>query len=157
MSQQEQTLVLIKPDGVNRGIVGEILQRFERKGLKIVAIKMVKLSDEILDDHYSHHKEKPFFKDLKKFMQLSPNIAIVLEGNHAIKTVREMAGTTYGFEASPGTIRGDYSSSVSHNVVHASEDKESAKKEIARFFKKEEIFSYNRIDWDAIYAVDEQL
>ena len=157
MAQQEKSLVLIKPDGVNRGIIGEILQRFERKGLKIVGLKMIKLSDEVLDKHYSHHKDKPFFKALKDFMKLSPNIALVLEGNHAVRTVRKMAGPTRGFEASPGTIRGDYSSSISHNIIHASEDEEQAKKEIKRFFSKEEIFSYNRIDWEVIYAVDERL
>lgn len=157
MAQQEQTLVLIKPDGINRGIIGEIIHRFERKGLKIAALKMVKLNDKILEEHYFHHKNKPFFKDLKDFMQLSPTVIMILEGNHAVSIVRTMAGPTSGFSAPPGTIRGDYSSSISHNVVHASEDAKQAKIEIKRFFKSAEIFSYKKIDWEAIYAVDERL
>lgn len=157
MKNQEQTLVIIKPDGINRGIMGEIIHRFERKGLKIAGIKMIKLDDRVLEEHYSHHKDKPFFKNLKEFMKLSPTIVMILEGNHAVSSVRAMTGTTSGIEAQPGTIRGDYSSSLSHNVVHASENEEIAKIEIKRFFKTSEIFSYSRIDWEIIYSADERL
>ncbi len=156
MSKQEQTLVIVKPDGVNRGIVGDIINRLERKGLKIVGIKMVQLTDEVLDIHYSHHKDKPFFAKLKAFMKYAPTIAMVVEGNYAISSVRSIAGPTRGYEAMPGTIRGDFSSSASHNVVHASEHEEAAKEEIKRFFKEDEIFSYNRIDWTALYEEDER-
>lgn len=152
----EQSLIIIKPDAVNRGIVGEILHRFERKGLEIAAIKMVSLKDEVLNEHYAHHRDKPFFQDLKKFMMESPTIVIVLEGNNVIEIVRKMAGPTQGKEAPPGTIRGDYSMSHSHNIIHASDSSESAKKEIKRFFKPEEIFSYQKIDWEMVYAEDER-
>lgn len=152
----EQTLVIVKPDGVNRGIVGEVVHRFERKGLKIVGMKMMHLSDELLDTHYEHHKGKPFFQKLKDFMKSAPSLLLVLEGNNVIEVVRMMAGPTRGYEAGPGTIRGDYSISQQHNIVHASDAPETAEKEIKRFFKEGEIFSYKRIDWEMVYAVDER-
>jgi len=148
----QKTLVIIKPDAVNRGLIGEIVNRFEDKGLKIIGLKMVHLKDEILEKHYAQHKTKAFFQDLVQFMKLSPTILMVLEGNEAISVVRKMAGPTFGVEAEPGTIRGDFSMSISHNVVHASDSIETAKKEIKRFFKKNEIFPYQRIDWNIIYS-----
>lgn len=152
----EQTLVIIKPDGVNRGIIGEIIHRFERKGLKIAGIKMEHLSDTKLDVHYEHHKGKPFFERLKKFMKSAPTVLIVLEGNNAIEIVRGMAGPLRGYEALPGTIRGDYSMSVCNNIIHASDSAESAQVEIKRFFKPDEIFSYKKIDWEMIYTEEER-
>ncbi len=152
----QQTLVIIKPDGVNRGIIGEIIHRFERKGLKIVGIKMEHLSDTKLDIHYEHHKGKPFFERLKKYMKSAPTILMILEGNNVVEVVRHMAGPTRGYEALPGTIRGDYSLSQSNNIVHASDSVESAEAEIKRFFKPDEIFSYKKIDWEMIYAEEER-
>lgn len=152
----EQTLVIVKPDGINRGLSGEVIQRFERKGLKIVGMKMMHLDDKILDVHYEAHKEKPFFKKLKNYMKMTPTIAIVLEGKGIIDVVRNMAGPTKGFEAPPGTIRGDYSMSIGNTIIHASDSKEAAEKEINIFFKKEEIFSYVRMDFNMIYADDEK-
>lgn len=152
----EKTLVIMKPDAVNRGIVGEVLHRFERKGLKIVGMKMTHLKDEILDVHYAHHKDKPFFERIKNFMKSAPSLLIVLEGNDAIEVVRKMAGPTKGSEALPGTIRGDYSMSTQNNIVHASDSKKTAEEEIWRFFNEDEIFPYQRIDWEMVYSVDER-
>jgi len=152
----QKTLVIIKPDAVNRGIMGEIIHRFERKGLKVVGLKMDQLRDEVLQKHYEKHRGKPFFKTLKEFMKVSPTLLMVIEGNKAIPVVRKMAGVTYGAEALPGTIRGDYSLSHQHNIIHASDSEEAAEKEIKRFFKKDEIFPYRRIDWEMVYAEDER-
>jgi nucleoside-diphosphate kinase len=151
-----QTLIIIKPDALNRSLVGTILQKFEQKGLKICGLKMVELKDEILDEHYSHHLEKPFFGKLKKFMMQSPSVLVVLEGMNAINVVRQLAGETHGAKALPGTIRGDFSLSTQANVVHASEDEAAAEVEIKRFFKPEELFEYNRVDFEMLYAEDER-
>ena len=152
----EQTLVIIKPDAVNRSLVGEILHRFERKGLKIVTMKMEFLKDETLEEHYSHLKDKPFFKGIVKFMKSTPTILMVLEGSNCVEVVRKLAGPTYGVEAPAGTIRGDYSLSMQNTIIHASDSKENAEEEINRFFKKEEIHSYDKIDFEMIYAEDEK-
>ena len=152
----EKTLVIFKPDAINRGVVGEILERFENKGLKLVAMKMRHLEDKLLDEHYAHHKGKPFFESYKKFMQRAPSLLLVLEGNRAVEVVRNMAGPTYGIEASPGTIRGDYSMSRGYNIVHTSDSPETAVVEIKRFFDENEIFEYQRVDWDVIYSEDER-
>ena len=152
----EKTLVIIKPDAVNRGLTGEIIKRFEQKGLEIAAIKMKHLNEEELNEHYAHHRDKPFFKDLVNFMRHSPSILMVLEGVKAVEAVRFLCGSTYGIEAAPGTIRGDFSMSRSNNIVHASDSVETAEKEIKRFFKEEEIFSYRRIDWSEVYSKEEQ-
>ncbi|MFP4523150.1 MAG: nucleoside-diphosphate kinase [Candidatus Woesearchaeota archaeon] len=151
----EKTLVIIKPDAVNRSLIGSILQRFERKGLKLLALKMMHLDDAVLDDHYGHLKDKPFFPRIKEFMQKAPSIVLVLEGLNAIEVVRGLAGQTHGAKALPGTIRGDFSISTQSNVVHASDSKESADLEIQRFFKNEELFTYTRIDSEILYADDE--
>ncbi|MFW5977055.1 MAG: nucleoside-diphosphate kinase [Candidatus Nanoarchaeia archaeon] len=151
----EKTLVIIKPDAVNRSLIGSILQRFERKGLKLLALKMMHLDDAVLDDHYGHLKDKPFFPRIKEFMQKAPSIVLVLEGLNAIEVVRGLAGQTHGAKALPGTIRGDFSISTQSHVVHASDSKESADLEIQRFFKNEELFTYTRIDSEILYADDE--
>lgn len=117
----ERTLVIFKPDALNRALVGEILHVFERKGLKVVGMKMMFLNDNLLDEHYSHLKNKPFFPRIKKFMKSAPSILCVLEGNNAVTVVRAICGVTRGYEAAPGTIRGDYSLSGQCNVVHASD------------------------------------
>jgi nucleoside-diphosphate kinase len=152
----EKTLVIIKPDAVNRSLIGEILSRFEKKGLKILALKMTYLSSEVLDEHYGHLKAKPFFPRIKEFMQHAPSILLILEGLDAINVVRKLAGETHGAKALPGTIRGDLSISTQSNVVHASDSKESAEIEIRRFFSENELFTYKRIDSDILYAEDEQ-
>ena len=138
----ERTLVLIKPDGVRRGLIGEIISRFEKKGLKIKALKMLWLTREKAEEFYSVHKGKPFFESLIRFMTSGPIIAMVLEGDKAISVVRLMIGPTDGREAPPGTIRGDYALSKQENVVHASDSPESAEREIRVIFSDEEI-----IDW----------
>jgi len=152
----EQTLVIIKPDAVNRTLVGEVIKRFEQKGLQIKAMKMHMLQPYALKDHYAHLKEKGFFEELVKYMSSIPCILMVLEGKEAIKVVRTMVGPTQGREAPPGTIRGDYSVSNQSNVVHASEDEKAAKAEIGRFFSKEEIFDYRKMNFDWIYSKDEK-
>ncbi|MBS3177002.1 nucleoside-diphosphate kinase [Candidatus Woesearchaeota archaeon] len=152
----EKTLIIIKPDAINRGLLGEIVQRFERKGLKIVAMKMMHLHDKLLEEHYPHIKDKPFFPGVKKFMQASPTVVLVLEGFEAVEVVRLMCGPTKASIAPAGTIRGDYALSVQSNVVHASDSKETAKKEIKRFFKEDEILNYEKIDYELILAPDER-
>ncbi len=152
----ERTLVIIKPDAVNRSLMGNILNRFEQKGLKIVGIKMTLLKDELLDDHYAHIADKPFFPKLKKFMKMSPSVLLALEGLDAIKVVRQLAGETHGAKALPGTIRGDLSISTQSNVVHASEHEKAAEEEIKRFFNENELFLYERMDFEILYADDER-
>lgn len=152
----EQTLVFFKPDAINRGIIGQILARFENKGLKIAGMKMQILSEELVDEHYAHHKDKDFFPKYKAFMRRAPVLMMVLEGNNAVSVVRQMAGPTTGFEAPPGTIRGDFSMSRGYNIIHASDSVETAQVEIPRFFKTEEIMPYERVDWEVIYSEDER-
>ena len=151
----QQTLVIIKPDAVNRSLVGEVVKRFEKKGLQIKAIKMEMLQPYVLKEHYGHLKDKGFYKELIGFMSKIPSILIVLEGKEVISVVRKMVGPTKGREASPGTIRGDYSVSNQSNVVHASDSEENAKIEIERFFKKEEIYDFKKMNFDWIYSRDE--
>lgn len=138
----ERTLVLIKPDAVQRDLVGEIIRQFERKGLKLVGIKMLTLSDELLDEHYSHLLGRPFFAEIKTFMRSTPIIACCWEGVDCVNTVRLLCGITKAREAAPGTIRGELAMSVQTNLVHASDSLETAKVELERFFKAEEIFEY---------------
>ncbi len=138
----EQTLVMIKPDGVKRRLIGEIISRFEKKGLRIKALKMHWFTREEAEEFYSVHRGKPFFESLIEFITSGPVIAMVLEGDNAINVVRLMIGPTDGREAPPGTIRGDYALSKSENVVHASDSPESAKKEISILFKDNEIYEW---------------
>ncbi len=138
----ERTLLMVKPDGVRRGLVGEIIARFERKGLKIKALKMFKFTREKAEEFYSVHRGKSFFPGLIEFITSGPVVAMVLEGDSAISVVRRMIGPTDGREAPPGTIRGDYALSKGENVVHASDSPESAEREIGIVFSDEEI-----IDW----------
>lgn len=152
----ERTLLIFKPDALNRALVGEILHRFERKGLKIVGMKMLYLSDSQLDEHYAHLREKPFFPRIKKFMKSAPSILCVLEGNNAVTVVRNLVGVTRGYEAASGTIRGDYSLSGQCNVVHASDSVVTADIEIVRFFKDEELYNYEKVDLNFIYGEDEK-
>lgn len=151
----EKTVILLKPDALQRGLAGEIIHRFERKGLKIIGLKMMSISDALVEEHYSHHKDKPFFASLKAFMQSSPLIALALEGVDAVATVRKMAGITKAREADFGTIRGDFGMSVQANLIHVSEDEKSAEVEVNRFFGLDELFDYQR-PFDAnIYGEEE--
>jgi nucleoside-diphosphate kinase len=130
----ERTLVLIKPDGVARGLVGEVLGRIERKGYKIVALEQRTLTREIAENHYGEHKGKPFFDDLVAFITSAPLVAAVIEGNEAIVSWRSMMGATNPVNAAPGTIRGDLATETQNNVTHGSDSPESAAREIALFF-----------------------
>lgn len=148
----ERTLILMKPDAVQRNLLGEIVTRFERKGLKIIGLKMISLDDALLDEHYAHHKDKAFFADLKTYMQSSPVVALVLEGRDVVNAVRIIVGPTKGHEADAGSIRGDFSMSVQTNLVHASDSLTTAKKEINRFFRPDELFAYQKIDSGYVFG-----
>src|SRR5215813_1809448 len=151
----ERTLVLIKPDAVQRGLIGRVLARFEDKGLKVAGLKFIKLSDALLNEHYSHLADKPFFPGTKRFMTLTPVVAICLEGLDAVDTVRRLCGITKAREAAPGTIRGDWAMSVQANLVHASDSIETAAKEVPRFFDESELHEYQSALTRAIYSEDE--
>ena len=151
----ERTLVLIKPDALQRGIVGKIITRIERKGLKLIGARMTRLTDELIDDHYGHLLDMPFFPEIKDFMTSLPVIALCIEGLDAIETVRRLAGITLAREADPGTIRGDFAMSVQCNLIHASDSPETAEAEVPRFFKRDQIFPYDRLVDSVIYAPKE--
>ena len=138
----ERTLAILKPDAVRRGLVGEIIARFERKGMRIVAMKLIQISRSLAEKHYAEHKGKPFYESLLKFMCSEPAIVLVLEGQHAIALLRLIMGATNPFQAAPGSIRGDYAHDLTFNLIHGSDGPESAAKEIALFFKPEELVSY---------------
>lgn len=150
--KEERTLIILKPDTVHRGLIGEIVTRFERKGLKIVGMKMMQLEEAMLDAHYAHIKDKPFFGGIKKFMMASPVVVMALSGIGAVSATRLIVGPTKGFEAAAGTIRGDFSLSNQSNIVHASDSVENGNTEVARFFAENELFAYKRNDFDFINA-----
>ena len=141
----QRTVVLIKPDALQRDLLGEIVQRFERKGLKIVGMKFIRLTEKLLDEHYAHLSDKPFFGSLKKFMMQTPVVGMVVEGLDAIEAVRKLIGATNPRQADAGTIRADLSMNVPSNLVHASDSMKAAESEIKRFFTKDELFSYEKI------------
>jgi nucleoside-diphosphate kinase len=144
--QKEKTFVMIKPDAVQRGLIGEIINRFEKKGLKIVAMKFVSVSKELAEKHYGIHKGKPFFKPTVDYITSSPVVAIVLEGVNAINIVRNMMGKTNPQDAPMGSIRGDFGQFIGRNIVHGSDGPDTAEFEINLWFKPEEISTYERID-----------
>ncbi len=146
--QRERTFVIIKPDAVQRGLIGEIISRFERKGIKIIAMKMLTVSREIAEKHYGVHKNKPFFKPTIEYITSSPVVAMILEGNNIIEIVRKMMGKTNPQEADLGTIRGDFGQYIGRNIIHGSDGSDTAEFEINLWFKKEEISNYRRIDED---------
>lgn len=152
----ERTLIMVKPDAINRSLIGEVIHRFERKGLKFIGIKMQHLSEEVLEEHYAHHAKKPFFAALKEFMKTTPAILMVLEGRNAVEVCRRLSGETESTKAVPGSIRGDFALSLQSNIVHASDSKEKAEEEIKRFFKKGELHSYTKIDSEILYSVEEK-
>jgi len=140
----DRSLVLIKPDAMQRGLAGEIISRLERKGLKIVAMKMLHMDKNLAQRHYAIHKGKAFFDDLVNFITSSPVIAIVFQGKNAVEIIRQMMGETDPAKAPSGTIRGDFGIDIGHNLVHGSDSLENASKEIDLFFSAEEIFNYDR-------------
>src|SRR5260370_28025199 len=147
----ERTLVLIKPDAIQRDLVGDIISRFERKGLKLVGIKMMTLADELLNEHYSHLSGRDFFAEIKTFMRSTPVIACVWEGVDCVNTVRLLCGLTKAREAEPGTIRGELALTVQANLVHASDSLEHAAVEIERFFTSEQLFDHQTSFQPSIY------
>ena len=147
----ERTFVMIKPDGVQRGLIGRIVQRIEAKGLKIVAMKMRTIPTGVAEEHYVEHVEKPFFKDLVGFITSGPSVPMVVEGKDAISEVRKMNGATNPTKAQPGTIRGDYGLDMGRNVIHGSDSPESAAREIALHFDESELSIYTRIDEAWLY------
>ena len=151
----ERTIVIIKPDGIIRGLSGEILTRLERKGFRIVGAKFGHLTDDLLLEHYAHHKEKPFFPKLVEYMKSAPSLILAVEGKNVVGAVRVMGGSTNAAEALPGTIRGDFALSIQQNIVHISENLEAAEAEVKRFFKDSELFEYERADMRAIYSAEE--
>ena len=138
----ERTLVLLKPDCVQRRLMGQVITRFENKGLNIIALKMLQVTPDLSKQHYAEHVQKPFYPALEKFITASPIVALVVEGLEAISVVRDMLGVTSGLKAAAGTIRGDYSSSRQMNLVHASDGPEASAREIALYFKSDELHSY---------------
>ena len=151
----ERTLVILKPCAIQRGLAGEIINRLERKGLILIGMKMVWLTDEILSEHYSHLTEKPFFQRVKDSMRVSPVIVCCWEGVDAVNVIRTLTGSTNGRIAAPGTIRGDYSMSMQENIVHASDSLETAKIELKRFFNENELYDYQSLLLPSLYASDE--
>jgi nucleoside-diphosphate kinase len=148
----EKTLIIIKPDAVQRNLVGEIISRIEKKGLKIIGIKMMSISDTLLEEHYAHIKDKPFFPGIRDFMKSCPVVVMAVEGVNSVSALRLLVGPTKAWEANAGTIRGDFSLSTQSNIVHASDSVENGEIEVVRFFDSPEIFSYKKIDADFIYA-----
>lgn len=151
----EKTLVILKPSCLQRGLVGEVTKRFEQKGLRLCGMKMCQLTDEQMSQHYAQHAGKPFFQQLKDAMMVTPIIVCCYEGVEAVEVVRQMAGVTNGRKAMPGTIRGDFSMSFQENIVHTSDSIETAKIELQRFFKEDEIFDYPQPQFSFLYASDE--
>ena len=140
----QKTLVLLKPDAVQRGLIGELISRLERKGLKFAGMKLVQMDNALARCHYAEHVDKPFFKGLAEFITSGPLVAMVVEGEDAVAMVRTLVGETNPGSAAPGTIRGDYAVSIGLNLVHGSDSEESAKREIALFFEDAEIVEYDR-------------
>ncbi|MFP7732957.1 nucleoside-diphosphate kinase [Priestia aryabhattai] len=144
----QKTFLMVKPDGVQRSIIGEVISRFEKKGFQLVGAKLMHISQELAETHYGEHKEKPFFGELVKFITSGPVFAMVWEGENVISVSRQMMGKTNPQEALPGTIRGDYGLIVDKNVIHGSDSPESAEREISLFFESEELTFYKK-DADA--------
>lgn len=151
----EKTVIIIKPDGVQRGLIGEVVKRLEMKGLKVVGLKMMYLDEARLREHYAHHVEKPFYPGLENFMKSSPVAVVCMEGRGAVSAVRLISGVTHAGQADGGTIRGDLAMGMC-NVVHCSDSPENAQAEVRRFFKEDEIFDYDKTDYLHVYMEDER-
>ena len=154
---KEKTLVIIKPDAIQRGLFGQITARFEQKGLKLIGVKMIYLKQETLREHYSHIVDKPFYPAVEKFMMSSPAVVQCLEGLDVVNTVRLITGITKAREAEAGSIRGDYAMSVACNVIHASDSIENAQKEVLRFFAESDIHEYDKTYYQHVYAEEERM
>lgn len=140
----ERTLIIVKPDGVQRSLVGEILRRFETRGLKFAGLKLMRISRELAERHYAEHQGKPFYEGLVSYITSGPVVVGALEGPNAIAVTRAMMGATNPANAAPGTIRGDYALTVSYNIIHGSDGPESAQREVGLFFNQDELFEYER-------------
>lgn len=151
----EKTFLIVKPDGVQRGLIGEVLKRLELKGLKIVGLKMMRLDEAKLREHYGHLTDKPFYPGLEKWMQSNPVVCICVEGKGAVEAVRLIAGVTNAGKADGGTIRGDMAMGMC-NVIHCSDSLENAKAEVTRFFDEKDIFDYDKTEYLHVYMADER-
>ena len=147
----QKSFVMMKPDAVQRRLMGKILSRFEEKGLQIVAVKLMQIDEELAKTHYGEHAEKPFFPSLVEYITSSPSLAMVIEGEEAITTIRKLVGATNPLEADLGTIRGDFGMDTGRNIIHASDSPASAEREIGLFFNEDEICDYQIIDNNLIY------
>lgn len=152
----ERTLIIAKPDAVQRGLVGEIVKRLESKGLKLIGIKMLALSSELLQSHYSEHLEKPFYEGLEQFMKSSPVVLMAWEGYECVESVRILVGATNPRQADAGTIRGDFAIGTGRNLIHASDSKDSGQAEVDRFFTDAELFGYDKSEYSHIYEDNER-
>lgn len=141
----QTTLILLKPDTVERGLIGQVIARLENKGLTIAGMKMMQLDDAIINEHYDFLADKPFFPAIVKYMKRTPVVALAVRGKNAIATVRSLTGATNPAEALPGSIRGDFGLTIDWNIIHASDSEETAAKELARFFKGEGIYEYTKM------------
>jgi len=144
--KDERTFVMVKPDGVRRGLIGEVLARYERKGLKIVAARLLRVSRDLAERHYEEHRTKPFFEELVRFVTSGPVLALAIEGRNAVAVVRALNGATKPWEAGPGTVRGDFALALTPNVVHASDSLATARRELDLYFRPEDFHPYERTD-----------
>ncbi|MBU8879098.1 nucleoside-diphosphate kinase [Bacillus sp. FJAT-29790] len=141
----EKTFLMVKPDGVQRNLIGEIVAKFEKKGFQLVGGKLMSISTELAEQHYGEHKERPFFGELVDFITSGPVFAMVWEGENVIATARQMMGATNPKDAAPGTIRGDFAATVGKNIIHGSDSPASAEREIGLFFKQDELVEYSKL------------
>ncbi len=151
----ERTLIIAKPDAVQRGLIGEMIHRLERKGLKLIGIKMMSLDNKLLSEHYHEHLSKPFYTDLESFMSSSPVVVMAWEGFECVNSVRIIVGATNPRQADAGTIRGDFAIGTGRNLVHASDSKASGEAEVSRFFNQAELFSYEKTEYSHLYGQQE--
>jgi nucleoside-diphosphate kinase len=152
----ERTLIIAKPDAIQRGLIGEIISRLERKGLKLIGMKMARLDETILRVHYAEHVEKPFYSGLEEFMKSSPVVLMAWEGYECVASVRELVGATNPRTAAAGTVRGDFAIGTGRNLIHASDSKKSGEVEVGNFFGPEEIFEYDKSEYLHIYENSER-
>lgn len=145
VTKMEKTFLMVKPDGVQRELIGEIVSRFEKKGFQLVGAKLMNISNELAEEHYGEHKERPFFGELVEFITSGPVFAMVWQGENVIATARQMMGATNPKDAAPGTIRGDFGVTVGKNIIHGSDSPESAKREISLFFNEAELVEYSKL------------
>lgn len=151
VNEMEKTFLMVKPDGVQRELIGEIVSRFEKKGFQLIGAKLMQISNELAEEHYGEHKERPFFGELVDFITSGPVFAMVWQGENVIAAARQMMGATNPKDAAPGTIRGDFGVTVGKNVIHGSDSPESAKREIGLFFKEEELIEYSKLINNWVY------